>query len=131
MLFIYLTKTSSRWHNPNHGEMCCRGMQMVRRSAGCQVDNCDGGHIAAGMCHYGDGPHKAKGLCKGCYGKANRVYSERKLPHFHALMPDDVREIRHLHATGDYSQVELARKFGVSGKAVSLIVRRKTWTDLE
>lgn len=130
-MFIYLTETSDRWHNPNHGELRYRGMHMVRRSAGCQVAGCDGGHIAEGMCHYGDAPHKAKGLCKGCYGKANRVYSERKLPHFHALMPDDVREIRHLHATGDYSQVELARKFGVSGKAVSLIVRRKTWTDLE
>ncbi|MEX3653908.1 hypothetical protein ABFW14_30525 [Mycolicibacterium fortuitum] len=104
---------------------------MARTPGGCAVDDCDGKHIAEGMCHYGDAPHKAKGLCKGCYGKANRVYSERKLPHFHALMPDDVREIRQLYATGDFSQKELAQRFGVSGKSVCHIVHRKTWANVE
>ncbi|WPH57654.1 hypothetical protein [Mycobacterium phage WXIN] len=93
------------------------------------VDECDGAHIAEKLCHYGDAPHKAKGLCKGHYGQAHRIYSERTLPKFHALMPDDVREIRRLYETGSYSQIALARKFGVSGKAVCHIVHRKTWRD--
>ena len=131
MLFIYLTKPSARWHNPPHGEICYRGMHMVRRSAGCQVDDCDGKHIAAGMCHYGDAPHKAKGLCKSCYGKANRVYSQRTLPKSHTLTPDDVREIRDLYGTGDYNQAEVGQKFGVTAKAVSEIVNRKTWQSVE
>lgn len=104
---------------------------MGRKSAGCEVAGCDGAHLQKRMCHYGDGPHKAKGLCKRCYGLSHNPRSTRTLPAFHVLMPDDVRQIRHLHATGDYSQVELARKFGVSGKAVCHIVNRKTWASVE
>lgn len=104
---------------------------MVRKSSGCEVADCDGAHIAEGVCHYGDGPHKAKGLCKSHYGQSRRVYSERTLPASHTVVPDDVREIRALYETGDYSQAELGRKFGVSGKAVSEIVNRKTWPDVE
>ena len=113
------------------GELRDRGLGMVRKSSGCEVADCDGAHIAEGMCHYGDGPHKAKGLCKGHYGQSRRVYSERTLPASHTVMPDDVREIRALYETGDYDQAELGRKFGVSPKAVSEIVNRKTWPDVE
>lgn len=104
---------------------------MVRKSAGCEVADCDGKHIADGLCHNGDGPHKAKGLCKSCYQRAHRVCSQRTLPKFHTLTPDDVREIRDLYATRQYSQVELGRKFGVSGKAVSELINRKTWQHVE
>lgn len=104
---------------------------MVRKSSGCEVAGCDGAHIAEGVCHHGDGPHKAKGLCKSCYQRAHRVYSQRRMPAFHALTPNDVREIRHLYGTGKYTQVELGRKFGVSGKSVCHIVHRKTWANVD
>lgn len=104
---------------------------MARTSAGCGIPGCDGAHINEGLCHFGDGPHKAKGLCKSHYGKAHRVYSQRRLPAFHVLNPDDVRMIRNLYETGSYSQSELGRKFGVSGKAVCQIVNRKTWASVE
>lgn len=97
----------------------------------CSVQGCDGAHIAEHLCHYGDGPHKAKGLCKSCYGRAHRVYSQRRLPAFHVLTPEAVREIRHMYSTGDYSQRELAKRFGVSGKSVCQIVHRKTWANVE
>lgn len=104
---------------------------MGRRSGGCTVDGCEGGHIAEGMCHYGDAPHKAKGLCKSHYRQANHVPSQRRMPAFHVLTPESVRQIRHLYGTGNYSQVELARKFGVSGKSVCHIVNRKSWQNVE
>jgi predicted XRE-type DNA-binding protein len=40
-----------------------------------------------------------------------------------------VQEIRELYATGRYSQSQLANMFGVTQTPVSLIVRRKTWTN--
>lgn len=97
----------------------------------CTIEGCDGAHLAEGLCHYGDGPHKAKGLCKSHYRRANRVYSQRRLPAFHVLTPESVREIRHMYATGNYSQRELAKQFGVSGKSVCHIVHRKTWQNVE
>lgn len=104
---------------------------MARKSAGCEVVGCDGAHIGEGVCHHGDGPHKAKGLCKSCYQRAHHPPSQRRMPAFHVLTPDAVREIRHLYRTGDYSQVELARRFGVSGKSVCHIVNRKSWQNVE
>lgn len=41
-----------------------------------------------------------------------------------------VKKIRKVYATGQCCQRELAEKFGVSRGAISLIVRRKTWTHL-
>jgi len=43
------------------------------------------------------------------------------------LTEDQVREIRRLYATENFTQQELALKFGVSRRMVSDIVRRKTW----
>ncbi|WP_165612865.1 hypothetical protein [Mycolicibacterium fortuitum] len=53
------------------------------------------------------------------------------MPAFHVLTPEAVREIRRMYATGDYSQKELAQRFGVSGKSVCHIVHRKTWANVE
>lgn len=103
----------------------------MARSAGCGIPNCDGAHINEGLCHFGDGKHKAKGLCKRHYARAHRIYSQRRLPAFHVLTPDAVREIRRMYATGDYSQKDLAQRFGVSGKSVCHIVRRKTWANVD
>jgi hypothetical protein len=43
------------------------------------------------------------------------------------LTEDIVREIRLLYATGNFTQKELALKFGVSQTTLSAIVRRETW----
>ena len=43
------------------------------------------------------------------------------------LTEDIVREIRLLYATGNFTQKELALKFGVDKSAIGYIVRRKTW----
>jgi len=43
------------------------------------------------------------------------------------LNENDVREIRKLYQTGDYSQEKLGRMFGVSDSAIQLIVTGKNW----
>jgi hypothetical protein len=43
------------------------------------------------------------------------------------LTEDDVREIRRLYATGNYTLKELAIRFGVSNVAIGYIVWRETW----
>ena len=48
--------------------------------------------------------------------------------HPNAKLTDDmVREIRHLYASGEYMQKDLARMYGVSDMVISLLVRGKTW----
>jgi len=46
------------------------------------------------------------------------------------LTEDQVREIRRLWATGNFSQRKIARQFVISNVAVSKIVRRQTWTHI-
>jgi hypothetical protein len=43
------------------------------------------------------------------------------------LNPDQVREIRRLHATGAYGYKPLARMFGVYDRAIVMIVKRLSW----
>jgi len=47
------------------------------------------------------------------------------------LTPDQVREIRSLYATGDYSQQKLAERFGVSKPVVGNIVTGKGYRDVK
>ena len=46
------------------------------------------------------------------------------------LKTRDVEEIRSVYATGNSSHAKLAKRFGVSEKAIQLIVRRETWAWL-
>ncbi|WP_204236170.1 NUMOD4 motif-containing HNH endonuclease [Mammaliicoccus sciuri] len=46
------------------------------------------------------------------------------------LSVDKVLEIRRLYSTGNYKQIELAKKFNVGQDNISLIVNRKTFTWL-
>jgi len=46
------------------------------------------------------------------------------------LTADDVRQIRRLYATGNYTQQELGNTFGVRQGEVSHIVRRKNWVHI-
>jgi len=43
------------------------------------------------------------------------------------LTEEDVKEIRKLYATGEWTQVELGRMFGVAANTISVVVNRKTW----
>jgi len=43
------------------------------------------------------------------------------------LTEDNVREIRRLYATGNFTQQELALRFGVNQQRISKIVNRQTW----
>jgi len=43
------------------------------------------------------------------------------------LTEDDVREIRRLYATGNFTQRELALEFGIARSAIGKIVRRQAW----
>jgi predicted DNA binding protein len=46
------------------------------------------------------------------------------------LTPKQVREIRRSYDAGEKIQVVLAAEFGVSQRAISLVVRRETYTDI-
>jgi len=46
------------------------------------------------------------------------------------LTADDVKQIRRLYATGNYTQQELGNTFGVRQGEVSHIVRRKNWVHI-
>ena len=46
------------------------------------------------------------------------------------LTEDRVREIRRLYATGNFTQRELARQFGVSTQTICMIVLRQTWKHI-
>jgi hypothetical protein len=47
------------------------------------------------------------------------------------LVEAQVREIRKLYETGEYTQTELAEKYGVSRKGISHIINRTTWAHIE
>jgi Autographiviridae HNH endonuclease len=58
--------------------------------------------------------------------RANIVDSMLK-GRYRKLGPDEVREIRDRYAAGDVLQRELADEFGVSQRAISMIVLRQKW----
>lgn len=43
------------------------------------------------------------------------------------LTPAKVREIRHLHATGNYIHKELAQRYGVSRRCIGRVLSREIW----
>lgn len=43
------------------------------------------------------------------------------------LTEAQVREIRAMYATGEFTQKEIGRRFGISGSGVGMIVRRQNW----
>ncbi|MGC9439301.1 HNH endonuclease [Streptomyces sp. WG5] len=47
------------------------------------------------------------------------------------LTESEVREIRRLWETGDYTQTEIGRKFGVVQQLVSQIAHRQAWAHLD
>lgn len=48
----------------------------------------------------------------------------------HRLTADEVREIRKMYASGDWTQRELAREFGVAQGNIAFIVTNRTWRHL-
>ena len=64
------------------------------------------------------------------YAKGRKVQPRSR--HANAkLTPDQVREMRKLYDTGQMLQVPLAKRFKVSQRVVSLVVRRETYKDVK
>jgi hypothetical protein len=64
------------------------------------------------------------------YIKGRKVQPRSK--HVNAkLTPDQVREIRCRYDAGEATQMPLAKEYGVSQRAISLIVRRETYRDVQ
>lgn len=61
-------------------------------------------------------------------GKRNRTASQRRRNA--KLTVDQVRAIRETWAGGQFTQPQLARRYGVSHHSISAIVRRKVWADV-
>lgn len=51
--------------------------------------------------------------------------------HAAKLTPDDIREMRRLHAEGGWSYSQLGKRFGVNTSAAYKIVKRLLWKHLE
>lgn len=51
--------------------------------------------------------------------------------HAAKLTPDDVREIRRLHAEGGWSYGQLGKRFGVNASAAYKIVKRLLWKQIK
>lgn len=47
------------------------------------------------------------------------------------LTEDQVREIRHMYATGDFTQQEISNTFGIARRSVSFIVLRQRWKHVK
>lgn len=48
----------------------------------------------------------------------------------HRLTEDEVRDIRQMYSTGDWTQRELAEQFNVSQGNVAFIIKNKTWRHI-
>lgn len=63
------------------------------------------------------------------YQKGRKVQPQSE--HANAkLTPEQVREIRATYDAGSVRQVDLAKQYGVSQRAISLVVRRETYRDI-
>lgn len=66
---------------------------------------------------------------KDAYSKGRKV--QPRSEHVNAkLRPEQVREIRRAYVAGEAVQVELAAQYGVSQRAISLVVRNETYKDV-
>lgn len=54
----------------------------------------------------------------------------RRGRHTNKVTEDEVRAIRAAYASGDWTQKSLGQMYGLSRTAVTMIVGRKTWTDI-
>jgi hypothetical protein len=64
------------------------------------------------------------------YTKGRKVQPRSK--HVNAkLTTEQVKEIRRKYDVGEAMQIPLAKEYGVSQRAISLIVRRETYKDVQ
>lgn len=106
----------------------------VRRPS-CAIDGCDGEHVTAGQCHFGDGLHRSKGLCSFHYFRNLRGIPleapvEKPNP-TRKLTADDVRQIRRLRSEKGQTLRVIAARYGVSMCAVSKACRGDTWAHVD
>lgn len=79
---------------------------------------CNPQHLFAGTKGDNNRDRAAKGRTRPNFGERH---------HNSKLTEPDVRAIRHLYATGDFTQHRLGRMFGVTQTVVGDIVRRVAW----
>ena len=85
----------------------------------CDVPPCvNPAHLFAGTAGDNNSDRDNKGRHVALVGEANG---------FAKLTEESVRELRRLHATGDFSYAELGRRYGVTYQAVCNAVQKRTW----
>lgn len=108
----------------------------IRNKYGCAIDyycdECEG--PASDWAHiHGTDPENIdnyKPMCRSCH----MIYDSPTQGSKHGnsiLTEDDVREIRKLHATGQYRVWQIAAKFGVARQTVTNITSRKKWSHVK
>jgi hypothetical protein len=93
--------------------------------------------------HLNDNPadNRVENLARGTYSDNQRDAirnGKHKPPPMHAgeechlakLNESQVREIRRLYATGNFTQRKLALQYGVTAQTICKIVRRKIWKHI-
>jgi hypothetical protein len=95
---------------------------------------CNPAHLFLGTTTDNMRDAKAKGLlCSGDnhYSRIRPELVLRGTRHGMSKLTESlVAEIRALHATGSFKQIDLAAKFGISQSIVSHVLRRETWTHV-
>lgn len=99
------------------------------------MDGCGGEHIAEDMCHFGDGPHRSKGLCGFHYFRNLRGIPleapvEKPNP-ARKLTADEVRQMRRLRNEKGQTLRIIAARYGVSMCTVSKACRGDTWAHVD
>lgn len=85
-------------------------------------------HDACIQCKTSERPHLALGLCVRCYRTKGRLPADRNARA--KVGPDEVRQIRQRHATGE-SYAVLVAAFGLTKSTISKIVLRRSWGEVE
>jgi hypothetical protein len=134
-----ILKQSLDSHGCPHVSLCLRGVRTTRLIAHLVADAFLPPKSSTDQVlrHLNDDPadNRIENLAWGTYREntadsiRNGTFATRKgSANPNAKLNDDkVREIRRLHATGNFSQRTLARHFGVSRIMIGLIVRRQSW----
>lgn len=100
----------------DHSRLHCSQIEWARKHDRCKI------------CGTTERPHRAKGMCGLCYGRAWKPLTENlSLAHATKLNETQVKQIRSLYAEGRFTQRELSRSFGVRQDYISRIVNNKVW----
>lgn len=105
------------------------GMQVCHK---CDIPACiNPEHLFLGTASDNQQDSVRKGRKPSIIGEKNPMYGVQGEAHpSHKLTADEVREMRLLYATGEFTQKELAKRFRTTQINVSVITLRKTWNHI-